>query len=294
MNRFQLFGDTVNTAARMESTGEKDRIQMSQATANLLREAGKGHWLKARDTLVHAKGKGELQTYWFEPQNSRRSIGSTCSEDSCNTKAGGSSSANLGIWGEDNSIPDNKMLRNKHLRLVNYIVDLLEQLLKQLVARRQMLEMAGYKCLEEEPPTYKEYSGEGPTVIDEVVEVIKLATFDPRAFTKYVDPDSIELDPAVSSQLKRCKLLFRLCAMSLSSHPSYTPGCSRNNHCCHVPQQPFSQFRACCPCNNVGQQAPAACSGSRSSGAPSVFHMQSPGDGTNGDRPSQLYAWNYI
>ena len=39
-SRFQLFGDTMNTTARMESTGIRDRIQISQETADLLREAG--------------------------------------------------------------------------------------------------------------------------------------------------------------------------------------------------------------------------------------------------------------
>ena len=64
-SRFQLFGDTVNTASRMESTGEKSRIQLSSTTATLLRDSGKGHWLKARDDLVEAKGKGKMQTYWL-------------------------------------------------------------------------------------------------------------------------------------------------------------------------------------------------------------------------------------
>jgi class 3 adenylate cyclase len=39
--RFQLFGDTVNTAARMEQAGIKDKIQISQATADYLIAGGK-------------------------------------------------------------------------------------------------------------------------------------------------------------------------------------------------------------------------------------------------------------
>lgn len=66
--RFQLFGDTVNTAARMESTGTPGRVQASQATANLIIQAGKRHWLNPRKQLVVAKGKGEMQTYFIKPR----------------------------------------------------------------------------------------------------------------------------------------------------------------------------------------------------------------------------------
>eukprot|EP00977_Amphora_coffeiformis_P016678 scaffold5224_cov135-Amphora_coffeaeformis.AAC.2 len=73
--RFQLFGDTVNTAARMESNGQKGRIQVSQSTADLLIAAGKQHWVRMREDKIQAKGKltpslmrpqGELTTYWVE------------------------------------------------------------------------------------------------------------------------------------------------------------------------------------------------------------------------------------
>ena len=64
-SRFQLFGDTVNTAARMESNGVPGRIHLSQQTADKLVEEGKGHWIVPRKDLIDAKGKGKLQTYWM-------------------------------------------------------------------------------------------------------------------------------------------------------------------------------------------------------------------------------------
>jgi hypothetical protein len=51
----------------MESNSERNRIQVSQSTADLLIADGKGHWLTPRKDLVNAKGKGLLQTYWCEP-----------------------------------------------------------------------------------------------------------------------------------------------------------------------------------------------------------------------------------
>lgn len=49
-----------NTAARMESTGVGGKIQMSETTAQLILDAGKVSWIKARQETVHAKGKSEL------------------------------------------------------------------------------------------------------------------------------------------------------------------------------------------------------------------------------------------
>jgi class 3 adenylate cyclase len=64
--RFQLFGDTVNTCARIETTGWKNKIHISKETADRLTEMGKGHWFTPRGDKVTAKGKGELETFWLK------------------------------------------------------------------------------------------------------------------------------------------------------------------------------------------------------------------------------------
>jgi class 3 adenylate cyclase len=73
-SRFQLFGDTMNTAARMESNGMPGKIHVSEATADELGVRGKGHWVSPREDTIVAKGKGELHTYWVSVQQPPKSI----------------------------------------------------------------------------------------------------------------------------------------------------------------------------------------------------------------------------
>ena len=47
--RFEIFGDAVNTASCMEITRIPKRIQLSQATTDLIIKAGKESWFKPRD-----------------------------------------------------------------------------------------------------------------------------------------------------------------------------------------------------------------------------------------------------
>ncbi|HEU4572798.1 MAG TPA: adenylate/guanylate cyclase domain-containing protein [Candidatus Limnocylindrales bacterium] len=54
---FDLWGDTVNTAARMESSGLPGRIQMTQRTRDLLASAASGHG--AGDEAEHGRPDGE-------------------------------------------------------------------------------------------------------------------------------------------------------------------------------------------------------------------------------------------
>jgi PAS domain S-box-containing protein len=58
---YDLWGDTVNVAARMEATGFAGRIQVTDVTYELLKDK----YLLERRGVIQVKGKGNMMTYWL-------------------------------------------------------------------------------------------------------------------------------------------------------------------------------------------------------------------------------------
>jgi len=61
--QYDIWGDTVNTASRMESHGEPGRIQISDATYELIKD----DFPTTPRGSIEVKGKGTLITHWLNP-----------------------------------------------------------------------------------------------------------------------------------------------------------------------------------------------------------------------------------
>ena len=65
--QYDIWGDTVNTASRMESQGESGRVQISESTHRLIAE----DFPTTPRGQVEIKGKGEMQTCFLTSRRSR-------------------------------------------------------------------------------------------------------------------------------------------------------------------------------------------------------------------------------
>jgi len=65
--QYDIWGDTVNTASRMESSGEVGRVNISQATYEVLKDDPDFNF--ENRGKIEAKGKGEIAMYFVERTN---------------------------------------------------------------------------------------------------------------------------------------------------------------------------------------------------------------------------------
>eukprot|EP00980_Cylindrotheca_fusiformis_P017450 scaffold5439_cov132-Cylindrotheca_fusiformis.AAC.9 len=183
--RFQLFGDTVNTCARIESTGRRNKIHLSKETADILTGMGKGHWIIPRGDKVTAKGKGELETFWLKNIKGGEGRAAIDSSESDETHVQGDQM--MDSEGEGRSSLQSTVERRikasndkKVERLINWNVDVLFSLLQQVAQQRHDAEIEpdpedAIAELEEELSV--PVSESGRTALDEVVEIIELPRF---------------------------------------------------------------------------------------------------------------------
>lgn len=218
-SRFQLFGDTVNTAAKIEGSGERNRIHISSETADLLTKAGKGHWLTKRQDKVQTKGKGTIQTFWLRTSVKREA------DDDDSVTAIDAAEQEAAVIVEvrpmaavDETKPENPTVSAplqsapkpsvtledaKLQRLVNWNVDVLGRLMRQIIARR----LAKREIQSDDQPLLSsEESGTSFStsrqVIEEVQEIISLPEFDAEAAKLQMETEEVALDEGIVTELK--------------------------------------------------------------------------------------------
>jgi class 3 adenylate cyclase len=59
---YDIWGDTVNTASRMESSGEAGEVNVSEDTYSLIKD----HFDTESRGKIHAKNKGEIEMYFLK------------------------------------------------------------------------------------------------------------------------------------------------------------------------------------------------------------------------------------
>ncbi|CAB9524169.1 Receptor-type guanylate cyclase gcy [Seminavis robusta] len=195
--RFQLFGDTMNTASRMESTGEPGKVQISKESAVLLQASGKGNWLEPRADPVSVKGKGHMKTYWLKISSTTTKL----------TK----STIESGLWGEDVNVEDStspeENLVTKRERLIEWNTEVLLDLLRKVVSRRRAIErrnrrikMPATKSIQDSNRHEYQRFLASRNLVEHASEVIPFASYEEDLVIE--DPSEIRLGPEVEAQAR--------------------------------------------------------------------------------------------
>jgi Adenylate and Guanylate cyclase catalytic domain len=183
---------SVNTAARMESTGTRGKIQLSESTAEILVAAGYGRWIKARETVIEAKGKGTLQTYWLLDKTTSDSHNNKVTGTSSALSSDGCSSMTVSPSAEILSTETTK----KQIGLIVWMTEVLADYVKQIVAKNRVLKTMTNRSVSYNPPA-------GTICRDELVESFDLFKIDQQSKMKiWEEYVNVELSPIISNQIR--------------------------------------------------------------------------------------------
>ena len=183
--RFQLFGDTVNTAARMESTGTKGRIQVSSTTAEVLRKENKGSWLTPRSDTVVAKGKGIMSTYWLALKNAGQSVDSIDGDFDLDDNVLSRSSRAASDMDE------------RDARVVDWVCEILVRQIKKLVVVHQRCPAPRPSCRDVGFQDQK-----GTIWLDEVQEAIRTPDFNADVAEATLDYELVQVPEAIINDVR--------------------------------------------------------------------------------------------
>ena len=167
----------------MESTGRPGRIQCSQSTAEILSRSGKEHWLREREDLVTAKGKGIMRTFWLTPNVDKAySAGSKPEEEETILEMDLAGSL------------ANQLLKRE--REVEWVSEILHDSIREIVAQRATRRGKISKTLASLHSYHHRSRNRVP--LDEVVDVIKMPEFDAKTADREMEAYGIKIPDNVS------------------------------------------------------------------------------------------------
>ena len=187
----------------------RSRIQLSIDTAALLKKQGRSKWVSERDERIPVHGKGKMQTFWLETKVESKQrelkVKREMALEGLEEQAPGKDENDLDdslvleeVMDEEDFDPATSMSKTE--RLVEWNVQMLTGLLKQIIASRGNLKTKPRKMAQAEQSLMTDNAGS--TVLEEFKEIITLPNVTSKDLQKRLDPHAIRLDPEVVSQLR--------------------------------------------------------------------------------------------